>query len=221
MIKLKYHKKINLDNLVEQVSFKLPTTHHSLQTNKGFSVIELIMVVTIMTLITSVVLYNHARFSGGVLLENLAYEIALTVRQAQFFGINVRENLNVQGDFSSGYGVFFDKTTVPPNSSFIFFSDTNNDGKYNSGSGELLEQYNMAGGNIIEKICVDNDCSVEKLYITFKRPNPDAIIKTGGVVNCGVGCGTAQIYIGEPRGKSPDKIITVRSTGQISISTDN
>ena len=69
--------------------FFLKTKNLKLLTKRAFSLIELLVVLAIITLITSIVLINHSVFNGGVVLESLAYEIALITRQAQFFSINV------------------------------------------------------------------------------------------------------------------------------------
>lgn len=187
---------------------------------KGFSLIELIVVVAIITLLTSATLFSHSRFSGGVTLESLAYEIALTVRQAQFFGINVR---NVGGVFDAGYGVYFDKNNP---TSFILFADTNDD-RFYSGPSEIIEVYTITRGNQIKYLCVDSECVnpevsiVEGLQITFVRPEPDAVIKTTNTTLCGAGtsleCGLAEIHIGSPKENTPDKIISVGVTGFISV----
>lgn len=201
-------------------------TIKNIKSDKGFSLVELILVITIMTIITTVVLVRQATFSGSVSLESLAYEVALTVRQAQFFGVNVRE-VNIGGfkTFESGYGVFFDKLNP---TSFVLFADLNSNYTYD-GTSELVEIYNMTRGNYIKYLCVDSQCSdpssstFDKLYLTFRRPNPESVIRTDNVANCGTivrtGCGLAKIYITSPAENVRDKIVIIRSTGQVSIET--
>jgi hypothetical protein len=177
------------------------------------------MVISIVTLISSTTLFNHSKFNSSVTLENLAYEVALTIRQAQFFGMYVREVNLGTANFDTGYGVYFNKGTDP--TSFIFFADLDDDNIYDA-TGELLDKFNMVSGNNISSICVDNGSgctSVNEVYISFKRPNPDAIIKTNNYSNCTTGCSLVKIYIGTPRENVSDKIVTVSSVGQISITT--
>jgi len=220
--------KTNLKNFAPQNS--LPSTFNfKLSTNLGFSLIELIVVIAIVTLISGITLFNHNTFSGGVALENLAYEIALAVRQAQFFGINVRA-ADIGGGattFDTGYGVFFDKDNP---TSFILFADIDNN-RFYSGSGEIVNVYTITRGNQIKYLCVDAGCSnpetstFNKLNITFVRPEPDALIKTEDPFLCGNGvdiqCGSARIYVGSPSENVPDKVITVGVTGFISVDTYN
>ena len=201
---------------------KLLSIFHFLRSRKGFSLIELMVVISIVTLISGVTLFNHNRFRGGVALENLAYEIALAIRQAQFFGINVRM---IEGSFDTGYGVYFDKTDP---TSFILFADLN-DNRFYDDSNEIIDVYTITRGNQIKYLCVDGEClnpeasDTEELHITFVRPEPDAIIKTEKPSDCGSGteieCGLAEIYIGSPSENVPDKVISVGMTGFISVDT--
>lgn len=193
---------------------------------KAFSLIELIVVIGIITLITSVVLFNHNTFSGGVALENLAYEVALAVRQAQFFGINVRvADVGGNPTFDAGYGVYFD---INNPTTFILFSDLNNN-RFYDGASENVDIYTITRGNEIKLLCVDAGCSnpstqaFDELHITFIRPEPDAIIKTKDPYLCGTGtsiqCSLAKIYVGSPSDNVRDKIISVGVTGFISVET--
>jgi len=205
--------------------------NYQLKTSRGFSIIELMVVVAIISIITGVALVNHSVFSGGVALENLAYEIALTVRQAQFFGMNVKGfGSGTTADFETGYGVYFN---ISDPTSFILFADTYGDRVYD-GVSELVEKYNIVRGNRIKSLCVvgavdycsDPELSpVVDLTIVFLRPDPDAIIKTDNSADCGtnpsIGCGSAKIFIGSPKDDVSDKIINISVTGQISISTDS
>ncbi len=75
----------------------------------GFSFIELIIVVAIMALISSVVLFKQAKFSSDILITNMAYQIALAIRQAEVFGLSSKEadTGSLTTAFRAGYGVLF------------------------------------------------------------------------------------------------------------------
>jgi len=211
----------------------------TLQTTKGFSLIEMLMVVAIIALISSSVLINFTVFNGGVTLENLAYEISLIVRQAQFFSINVLQ-AGTPGNitFDAAYGVSFSNSSEnDQNKQFILFADINNDGIYEPDEDELVEVYHITKGNIIKYLCVYGTCpaseskanlaidnGIDKLEITFKRPDPSAMFTTNNVNQCGVenkSCGYAKIFVGSTNPKVNDKVITVGITGQISVGNPN
>jgi len=196
-------------------NFKKSTTLE--KRGSGFTVVELVVVVAIFTFISALVLINFSGFNNRILVNNLAYDIALSIRKAQTFGLNVREVGTGTGQFSAGYGVFFNNN----NTRYIFFADLNKNKVYNSTNSELLESFTIRGGNTILKICglssneteTCNDTgSISNLHITFTRPNPEAVIKSTSPAFDWAG---ARIYIVSQKGV--ERSITVRSTGQISI----
>src|ERR1700722_20139604 len=96
----------------------------------GFTLIELLVVITIMTIITSIAVFSNAQFNSSIVLSNLAYEIALSVREAQDYGISVHSSLSSSPACSAGeggescfnnvYGVDFNTNTP---SQYILFSN--------------------------------------------------------------------------------------------------
>jgi prepilin-type N-terminal cleavage/methylation domain-containing protein len=170
---------------------------------KGFTLVELLVTLSIFTILTGVVLVNQTKFNSTILLTNLAYDTALTIRQAQTFGVNIRGfNLN-NNNYFVPYGVHLEKGSGS-NKSFILFADLNitasnlfSDGLYKAGSPTpdptidlnrcqpdkgCVNRYNITRGNYISDICyfVGNSCStsVNSVDIVFNRPNPDAYIYT-------------------------------------------
>lgn len=159
-----------------------------------------------MSAIASVVFLNYGGFSGGIKLSNLAYEVALSIRQAQVYGINVRE---AGGSFSAGYGIHF--SSADP-SKYILFVDTN--GNFNYDGGEtIIETFILQGGYTFSSVCADSDClpSVDYVDVVFKRPDPDAHFKTSS----GSSYSIMKIEITSSDGTT--KKIKVGITGYVSI----
>lgn len=200
----------------------------------GFTLVELLVTISIFAILTGVVLYNQAKFNSSILLTNLAYDTALTIRQAQTFGINIKE-FNLGGATSKfvPYGVHFD---INNPKSFILFADLSYDINIDTGSGlydssknadltkcqndrGCVSRYNIVRGNSIYALCVnatsdsDGVCDKKQLDIVFQRPNPDAYIR---VDNSGTLYSDATIIIRGVDGVSERKI-KVRSTGLIEI----
>lgn len=193
----------------------------------GFTLVELLVTISIFVILTGVVLFNQQKFNSTILLTNLAYDTALTIRQAQNYGINIREFDSGTGGVFVPYGVHFNKTAPK---SFILFADTNflisspsllN--VYNgatstcSNSGGCVNRYSIKRGNYIFDLKVTDDggreTSVSKLNIIFKRPDPDAIIYGA---NGGVKYAKASIILKGVDGESI-RTVNVQKNGLIEI----
>ena len=193
---------------------------------KGFTLIELLVVTAILTIITSIVLVNNGRFGGVILLENLAYDIALSIREAQVYGISVRQFGT--GNFGVGYGMHF--LTSSPTTYVLFADAIESNGLYDGcpteASCELVESTDIQRGYFIAGLCVpagadEDSCTrVSRADILFKRPEPDACISKEGAsaISGNYACtGTQEsvrIILESPRGDQMS--VVVEATGQIS-----
>src|SRR3989344_8294101 len=75
----------------------------------GFTLIELLVVTAIIVVVSGVVLANQNRFGGQVLLQNFAYDVALSIRQAQVYGLAVaRAGSGGTATFGTSYGIHFE-----------------------------------------------------------------------------------------------------------------
>ncbi len=193
---------------------------------RGFTLTELIVVLTIMIVISSLVLARYSAFDSTTILTNLSYDIALSLREAQLYSIGVREGgeselgKNEADTFSFAYGVRFGDN--PTGESYLFYEDqwdtdgnSPSDGRYNPGFG--IKEYTLRRGHTIKDFCGINGsvktCSAEidALDISFKRPNPDAIIYD----TQGVRYSEAEITIQSREGAT--KKVHVYTTGQIAV----
>jgi prepilin-type N-terminal cleavage/methylation domain-containing protein len=190
---------------------------------KGFTLVELLVTITIFVILTGVVLFNQQKFNSTILLTNLAYDTALNIRQAQTYGINIKE-------FGTGqfvpYGVHFAMSNP---TSFILFADIASTPR-NVFNGTTLDRcvsaegcvsrYNITRGNYIVDICTEPvpagtfTCGNSKnsVDIVFKRPNPDALITFEGM---GSPQSAVTIILGNPDGST--RKVVVRSNGLIEI----
>lgn len=156
----------------------------------GFTLVELLVTISMFVIITGVVLVNSNQFDNSVLLRNFTYDIALTIKQAQTYGVNVNENSMQK--FDTGYGVYFN--TEQSDTNFVLFNDldeSNDPSNIDSNTSnsvtlcglnsECIKKYSMNKGAHITDICVsvlDNSCNinVNNLSIIFKRPSLEAKI---------------------------------------------
>lgn len=190
----------------------------------GFTLIELLVVTGIIVVISAIVLANNGRFGGVILLENLAYDVALSIREAQVYGISVASfQSNQTNVFTAGYGVHFDLSSPD---TYILFADVANKGTFalSADSGEIVSTTAIPSGYSVYGLCVPasvttENCSITKLDIAFRHPEPDAWISTGDV-SCAYGNGScaesAMILLRSPRGDTMG--VAVYANGQISVS---
>jgi prepilin-type N-terminal cleavage/methylation domain-containing protein len=197
--------------------------------NTGFTLIELLITIVIFVILTGVVLFNQKGFDNTVLLNNLTYDIALTIRQAQTFGVNTRESASSTGYVFPPYGIFLniDNANGGNNKNIILFSDTTPDSKFNNDTSlscpandaECVQRYSIKRGSYIKQICVPataggENCGVKKLTIMFKRPKPDALIYKENEKNTPLG--QAKITISSADGSAESSVV-VTSIGQIYV----
>lgn len=199
--------------------YLLKTDNYKLRTKNGFSMVELVVSTGIMLLITLVVLVNHSAFGGNVLVGALAYDVGLSIRQAQVFGLSVREFGVGTGTFDVGYGVHFD---IDNATSYRLFADVDKNKTFDISDG-TQEIFSIGQSFSIARICGTTTASVERcsdtdgvstLDITFVRPDPDAFIRIDG--DAATVYQSARVVVQSPQGR--EREVTVESTGQISIS---
>lgn len=174
----------------------------------------------IVTVIMSVVFYNQAKYSEAPTLENLAADVAITVRQASVYGLSVRVTPG-SNDFSSGYGLAFDRGNA---GDYIFFADKNRNQYYDSGwtcpsSSECLKKTGLTYG--VDSLCYiptsgSEVCNVGRVDITFYRPDPEAFFRFDGQTIAGVK--GARMRFRSPNGSI--RSVVVYTTGHVSIRND-
>jgi len=182
------------------------------------------MVVTgIFMILSSVVLATNARFGNLIILQNLANDMALSVRQAQVYGIAVRRYQGTNFDVS--YGMHFTLPAADTASIYELFADVNRNGIYDTGD-SIIESTTLKGGYSITALCARavgssvEDCTVEQLDVVFRRPEPDACISVGGstTFNSNFACVStydkASIRVDSNRGQTAT--VVVEMSGQIS-----
>ena len=194
----------------------------------GFTLVELTVTLSIALLLMSIVLFDYRNFNDNLALSSAGQEIAISIRQAQTYGIDVREVSAGGGVFSAAYGVYFDKNLSP--SDYYVFADKNGNKLYDPGVGncgsattECIEKVTLRNGVTVSSICnvqasvttCPPNVSTVSMHVTFLRPNPDAVIyfaNSSGTVTFSNQL-TGKVRLISRAGKTLD--ITVENTGQI------
>jgi len=209
--------------------FKL---NKNIKMNRGMSYVELIVVLSIFALLSSVAVYNYGNFQTNVDIKNLASDIASKIVEAQKSSLNgaLPTKSGYDSSWKPSYGVYFDVTSDPK--SFVYFTDlgvwdgnNNNtqnslfDGSFVDCTGECLDKIAITKGNKISRIdkCTGDTCppidsdSISSLAVLFKRPDSSAIF-TGADVS---GSEYIKITIESPKGATA--FIKIYPSGRIQV----
>jgi prepilin-type N-terminal cleavage/methylation domain-containing protein len=200
---------------------------------RGFTLIELLVVFAIIVSIMGVVFTSQGSFNKTFTLTNTAYDVALSLRGAQTYGLGSRA---VGTTVNAGYGLHFESSTP---ASFSFFADTSpvascstpdckpGNYVYTAGSDALVRTYTLGNGITLTDFCAYTSswtCAtahggyaggLSSLDVVFARPNPDPFMSVNGsysqVLPATAACLTLSSSLGS-------RYVSVSSAGQISAS---
>ena len=202
---------------------------------------ELLVSIAVMIIISTVIASNQKQFGAGAALKNIVNNLSLSLRQAQIYGVSVKQlapsssQAYTTTGFNAGYGVHFSIAPSYPtgdSSSYLFFLDTKpsalvapnglylGDMNCNPIGGnppsECLDKVVLGQGHTITDLCSLESgtevCTHEQLDITFVRPAVEAKIIFN---NNGVLMSTACIEVSSTDGKKNS--VVVYTTGQVSV----
>lgn len=196
--------------------------------------VEMLIVVAIVGVITSIIVWNYGDFRSGILVTNMAYEAATSIRQAQVFGLGVRgvpQGVGESAEYGGTYGVEFH---VGRNA-YEVFRDADEDGVCGEGcvcaggDGECVERVTLLQGTTIARVCggdvapggnvLDHCADRTVLGVTFTRPKPESVIRVGAASYenppplAGYAVGAVVL-----RGGNHCRLVTVYQSGQVSVS---
>lgn len=190
---------------------------HNLHTKKsGFSLVEVLITSSIITIVTAIVIVKYGSFNSSILLKNQAYELALAIREAQVYSISIKGDGNA---FRDAYGIYIDLNNPQD---VIFFSDSGSTEKIYDSGDTILDTVSLDSRFAITEICTGSGCSdagsFDKLSISFTRPDFDAYIKKiNGSTPVSGQPSSATITIAPTDGGTITRAVTVGSSGQISV----
>lgn len=202
--------------------------------------IELIVVLGIFAVMSTVVIYNYGSFESSVDITNLANDVALQVVTAQKAAISglipIQNTSPSVPPWKPSYGVYFSSNTTlgadlgADNKDFVYFVDLNQDNKFDGSScpstltQECLSKYTITKNDYISRLDAfytdGTDTTgittpgLKNITITFERPNSGAVINifpTSGKIISYV-----QITVVDQTGKIPAHI-DLYSSGRVQI----
>lgn len=157
--------------------------------NKGMTYVELIVVLSIFAMISSVVMFNYGDFQSKVDMKNLASDVALEVLGAQRASLSgvMPTGKIVSSGWKPSFGVHFSILEKGEEKNFKYFVDLDNNSEYDGlacdGKAECLKMIELARSNFISNIEFfykgsDISTRVTDVTVTFLRPSSGAVFKT-------------------------------------------
>jgi prepilin-type N-terminal cleavage/methylation domain-containing protein len=152
----------------------------------GFSLVELIVVITIFSIMSGVSIFNYNKYRDNIETNNIAQDIALTIRQAQVYGLaGSDDNINIAKitDDKSIRGV----NIHPYTNTLIIYEDINRDFVYNSAYDRIIDERTIRsqdigflGADLCPTTANCGNIQTDTIDIVFQRPYPDAFISLDG-----------------------------------------
>lgn len=208
--------------------------------------IELIVVISIFLILTSITIFNYGQFRSSLSIQNLADDISLVVRKAQGYATGVQS----LGDFTGSFGVHFTANTAQLphyngyNKQFILFFDLNQTpttkNKYTYGNqpscgnpvsgNECLEAFRIKSNDIIASIAYYEDGKLDYLNpaailnIMFTRPKTEPFFcyQNSSIQPCIAldSSSYVEIKIQSISDETIYKYIQIHKNGQISVTQE-
>jgi len=207
------------------------TQQLTLKDQTGMTLIELIVVLAIFAVLSTVVVFDYGDFQSKIDIKNLANDVALQVVQAQSSALSGLRNSSASASWKPTYGVYFNPSGTTDsngadNKDFIYFADLNNNNQFDGSAvgtgctGDCLSKYTVTQNNYISNITVyytngTNDPSPSNVTITFTRPNSGATIYDG-VTNVTNTTSYVQVTVKNQKGNISSSI-SLYPSGRIQI----
>jgi len=191
----------------------------------GMTYVELIVVLSIFSVMSTVTLFNYNKFQAKVDIKNLANDIALKIIEAQKSALSGKLPTQPYGaNWRPSYGIYFNLSSPGNNKTFVYFTDLDSSGDTDPlfcptpGSAECVEKINITKNNYISGITAyyqDGTPTppLTNLSVAFTRPNSGAIIKSTYAFTSAVYY--IQITVTSPSGTSANIKIFASGRAQI------
>ena len=188
---------------------------------KGFTLVELLISIGIIAFISSIVLLKYSSFDSTVLLKNAAYEVALALREAQAKSVS---GSHEGGDASFPFGVTF-TPGVKDYTIFRYASATDLSPYYDVSETDPdlasnISTTSMERSMLVTDVCINDggvdDCGIGRLDVSFRRPEFRALFYADGYVGNQSNIQSAKIKVSSSGGGNIF-VVEVTRLGQISV----
>ncbi len=192
---------------------------------EGFTLVEFIVIMAIFAVMVGVVLFNFTGFRSKITLDNLAQDIAISIRQIQTSaGASISTTDRPEEEIPRGIFFPYSPDLGTYDSKFITFQDNNENGLYDDG--EEIDTIVFQTPDRITDIVYGSDMASlltplgsQSLGITFRRFSTGAkFTDTGGGTISNAGIVRIKVTAVD---RVTSRYITISRIGQVSVQADN
>ncbi len=155
---------MNLQGFIKQIN------------SKGVTLIEIIIVVSIISIISSIIIADFPKIKLQLSLSRTAHKLAQDIRVAQNLSSSGNEVFfNSQNVVPKGYGIYIDINSSNGDKKYLIYADMNGDNHYYQDQDYIYKEINIEdneSGIIIKQILN----GTENVSINFAPPNFDVTI---------------------------------------------
>lgn len=143
------------------------------QHNRGMTYVELIVVLSIFSIMSSIVIFNYGKFQAKINIKVLANDIALKIVQAQkesMAGKWPPVNKTPIAGWKPSYGVYFNRNDF--STSFIYFANLDNTGLISTD-----DLYSECVGKCLDYLTITKGITISDIsYFSYGDPTPNNIL---------------------------------------------
>lgn len=145
--------------------------------NRGFSLLELLVGITIVTIIGGIYLINYRTMDEDFALERSSYQLAQDIRRAQNMAMSSKEGSG-EG-FVGGYGIYLTESS----DQYVLFRDADGSQNYDPLQDQAIETNKFEKGVVVTEIIFNPIVLTDIVSIVFAPPDPKVFFNTGGDQN--------------------------------------
>jgi len=142
---------------------------------KGFTLVELLVVIGIISLLTALILPNFRGGESQFALQRSANKLSQDIRRAQQMALSAKECQPCGGIFpETGYGIILDNAWSTRQ--YRLYADTHGKNEFFTPNDTIVETIDLEKGVIIKEISLPPN-TYSSVSINFKPPDPITNIK--------------------------------------------